>query len=66
LSVSKEYTTDFHNFYETAKKLVDTDVARFGDKLTEIPDNEEREFFLDVTTFFLQKRQKEVIEKGLF
>jgi hypothetical protein len=66
LAISQTFGDEFHDFYETAKKLVDKDVVDFGRKITEIPDNEEREFLLDVTTFFLQKRQKEVIKKGLF
>jgi hypothetical protein len=66
MDITKGYTNEFHKFYETAKRLVDNDVTDFGDRITEITNNEERDFFLDVTTFFLQKRQKEVIEKGLF
>jgi hypothetical protein len=60
------YADEFHNFYETAKRLVDTEVLDVGKKINKVSDSEEQDFLMAVTTFFLQKRQKEVIEKGLF
>jgi hypothetical protein len=64
--IPANYSDEFHNFYETAKRLVERDVLDFDKKVTKIPDSEEQDFLMAVTTYFLQKRQKEVIEKGLF
>jgi hypothetical protein len=61
-----EYTKRFHEFYENAKELVDRDILNISEKLDEIPDSEEKEFYFAVMTHFLQKRQKDVINRGLF
>lgn len=66
MSDSKSYSEEFHYFYETAKRLVDNDVLDVGKKIEKVSDSDEQDFLMAVTTYFLQKRQKEVIEKGLF
>jgi hypothetical protein len=66
MSVSANYTDEFHSFYETAKRLVETDVLDYDKKVTKIDNIEEQDFLMATTTYFLQKRQKEAIEKGIF
>jgi hypothetical protein len=61
-----DYTKRFHELYENARELVDKDISDWGDKLIDISDKDEQDFYLAVTTYFLQKRQKDVIDKGLF
>jgi hypothetical protein len=58
-----DYTNEFHNFYETAKKLVDDDLFDFNSKVCNIPNEDEQDFLMAVTTYFLQKHQEEVINK---
>jgi hypothetical protein len=66
MSISENYNDEVHAFYETAKRLADTDILNLGKKIAYLPDDEERDFLLNVSTYFLQKRQKDVIKKGLF
>jgi hypothetical protein len=60
------YTAEFHSLYLKAKELVDTDIAEWGDKIDEITDPKERDFYLSVVTYFLQARQKDVINKVIY
>jgi hypothetical protein len=61
-----DYTKRFHELYENARELVDKDILDIDGKLKEIPDSEEKDFYFAVMTHFLQKRQKDVINRGLF
>jgi hypothetical protein len=61
-----QYTAEFHELYINAKKLVDEDIAEWGGKMNDINDPQERDFYLSVVTHFLQKRQQDVINKGIF
>jgi hypothetical protein len=45
---------------------VDEDILAVDKKLYNISNTEEQDFLFAVMTFFLQKRQKEVIDRGLF
>jgi hypothetical protein len=61
-----QYTVEFHNLYVNAKKLVDNYIAEWGGKMDDIADPQERDFYISVVTHFLQKRQQDVINKGIF
>jgi hypothetical protein len=61
-----QYSIEFHNLYVNAKKLVDNDILDISNKLNDLNDPEEKDFYFAVMAHFLQKRQKEVIDKGLF
>jgi hypothetical protein len=61
-----DYTKEFHALYEKAKELVDKNILDVGDKITNISGKEEKDFYVALHDFFLQKRQREVIAKGLF
>jgi hypothetical protein len=61
-----DYTKRFHELYENAKELVDKNILDIGDRITNVSDKEEQDFYVALHDFFLQKRQREVIEKGLF
>jgi hypothetical protein len=55
-----------HNLYVAAESLVQKGADAFGDNIFQISDEKEREFLLVINDFFLQKRQKQVINEGLF
>jgi hypothetical protein len=61
-----QYTAEFHKLYVNAKKLVDDDILDISNKINNLNDSEEKDFYFAVMAHFLQKRQKEVINKGLF
>lgn len=54
-----------HKMYEESKKLVETSMGKM-DELSEIEDMSEREFYVVMHDFFMQQKQKELIEKGIF
>ncbi|MDR0974503.1 MAG: hypothetical protein LBL80_02295 [Ruminococcus sp.] len=60
------YTEKFHELYENAKELVDKNILEIGVKLDAVSENDEKEFYLYLLDFFLQKRQNEVISRELF
>jgi hypothetical protein len=62
----KNYAEKFHELYENTKELVDKNILDIGDKLDAVQENDEKEFYLYLLDFFLQKRQNEVISRGLF
>ena len=51
------------NLYETCKDMSPND---FSELLAKAKSPEEQKFYSIIFDFFLQQRQKEVIEKGLF
>jgi hypothetical protein len=61
----KNYKEKFHELYENTKELVDEEILDIGDRLDAVS-NDEKEFYLYLLDFFLQKRQNEVISRGLF
>lgn len=54
---------EWHNLYETCKNMTDDDLSEL---LKKAKSDEEQSFYFTISNFFLQQRQKEVIEKGLF
>jgi hypothetical protein len=62
----KNYTEKFRELYENTKELADKNILDIGDKLDSVSGNDEKEFYLYLLDFFLQKRQNEVISRGLF
>ena len=56
----------FRNFYKTAKAIAEDDILAFDKDIAETSDGDEREFLTLMTNFFLQKRQQQVINEGLF
>jgi hypothetical protein len=63
-AMSENYKEEFHDFYETAKRLVDNDLADFDSKIEYVNSSEERKFLMAVTSFFLQRHQEEIINKA--
>ena len=54
---------EWHNLYETCKNMTDDDLSEL---LKKAKSDEEQSFYVAISDFFLQQKQKEVIEKGLF
>ena len=54
---------EWHNLYKTCKGMTDDDLSEL---LKKAKSDEEQSFYFTISNFFLQQRQKEVIEKGLF
>lgn len=54
-----------HKMYEESKKLVEASMGKI-DELSEIENISEREFYIVMHDFFMQQKQKELIEKGIF
>jgi hypothetical protein len=57
---------EFHNLYEAAKALVEKDIIAFDDNVFQTSDEDEKKFLTLLTDFFLRKRQRQVIDEGLF
>ncbi len=54
---------EWNNLYETCKDMRSDD---WSELLKKAKSDEEQSFYFTISNFFLQQRQKEVIEKGLF
>lgn len=67
---TKTHNSVFEDKYNKANSLFRECKGLFGDVLDDwsdfVADEEEREFYNVVSNYFLQQRQKEVIDKRLF
>lgn len=54
---------ELENLYEICKDMTDDDLTEL---LKKSKSYEEQAFYVAVSDFFLQQRQKEVIKKGIF
>ena len=63
---NQDLQQEFHGFYKTAKAIAEEDILAFDKNIAETTDSDEREFLTLMTNFFLQKRQQQVINEGLF
>ncbi|MDR0986181.1 MAG: hypothetical protein LBL98_00595 [Ruminococcus sp.] len=52
--------------FQAIKELMEKDILDVIMKLDTIDEAEDKELCLTIMTYFLQKRQKEVIKEGLF
>jgi hypothetical protein len=62
----KAFEAKCKNFYVEAEDLVGPSTLELYNNTTDISDPDVRDFIDAVGTFFLKKRQREVIERGLF
>jgi|GEM_PF-4799924 len=63
---NQDLQREFRSFYKTAKAIAEDDILAFDKDIAETSDSDEREFLTLMTNFFLQKRQQQVINEGLF
>lgn len=54
-----------HKMYEESKKLVESSMG-IPNEISSIRDEKERDFYLVIRDFFLQQKQKELIEKDVY
>lgn len=54
---------EFEKFYESCKNMSNDDLSKL---LETAKTKEEQNFYVTVSDFFLQQRQREVIAKGIF
>lgn len=62
---TKNKAEQIHEAFLKCKEVFTPSMA-VADAVFDINDDEERQFYNMVYQFFLQKRQKELIEKGVF
>ena len=58
-------TEQIHKIYEECQKVFEPSMELL-DEISNIEDGEEKEFYMTLKTFFMQQKQKELIEKGIF
>lgn len=63
--MSEKLLKDIHAAYLNCKEVFKPSFE-LGRQLTEIEDKDERDFYELLYNFFLQQRQREVIEKGVY
>lgn len=63
--MSEKLLRDIHRTYLNCKEVFKPSLE-LSHLVTEIEDEEERDFYEILFNFFLQQKQKEVIEKGLY
>lgn len=63
--VITEKTKEIRKVYEECQKIFEPSVALL-DEISNIDDVVEKEFYVTVRDFFMQQKQKETIEKGIF
>lgn len=51
--------------YEQCKKVFEPSLD-LSDEYSKLEDNDEKEFFVKMQDFFIQQKQREAIEKGIF
>lgn len=54
---------ELENLYEICKNITEDELTELLEKAESY---EEQKFYVTISDFFLQQRQKEVIKKGLF
>lgn len=63
--MSEKLLKDIHGAYLNCKEVFEPSLE-LADLVTEIEDEEERDFYEILFDFFLQQKQKEVIEKEVY
>lgn len=58
-------TDEIHEVYLQCKEIFEPSLE-LQDEFFNIQDNEERMFYEVLANFFMQRRQKELVEKGVF
>lgn len=58
-------TEEIHEVYLQCKKIFEPSLE-LQDEIFNIQGNEEKMFYELLTNFFMQRRQKELVEKGIF
>lgn len=58
-------TKQIHKMYEECQKVFEPS-AQLLDEFSNIEDETEKLFYIALCDFFMQQKQKEVIEKGIF
>lgn len=60
-----EKTKQIHEIYEQCKKVFEPSLD-LADEYSNLEDEDEKIFFVKVSDFFIQQKQQEAIEKGIF
>lgn len=57
---------DVKKYNEFAKEFMNMDISDFSQLIVEAENLEMRKFYMNMHSFFLQERQKEVIKENVF
>lgn len=63
--MSKEITKEIHKIYEECQKIIESSIGTI-DEFSYFENEQEKAFYVVVRDFFMQQKQKEVIEKGIY
>lgn len=63
--VVTEKTKQIHKIYEECKKVFEPS-AELLDEILNIKDEQEKMFYVALRDFFMQQKQKEIVDKGIF
>lgn len=63
--MSEKLLRDIHRTYLNCKEVFKPSLE-LADQVIEIEDEEERDFYEILFNFFLQQKQKEIIDKGVY
>lgn len=63
--MDKDMAGQLHKIFEESQKIVEASIGTMNE-FSEIADATEKEFYVVMRDFFMQQKQKEAIQKGVY